>query len=145
MLCDKHVNSQLRESAQMLCAAFPPETNPPMKRTHYNHPCTKWARDNFQNWMWLLQHGFAIAMEFVLRYSRDHQCSHYIDWCARNRHRLYLPDGELTEFALAMPEKYKVEGNAVASYRAYYLGEKASFATWTVRQTPAWWLRAQIT
>ena len=47
----------------------------------------------------------------------------------------------LTEFAQAMPEQYKVPGDAVAAYRAFYLGEKASFAAWTLRPEPAWWVR----
>ena len=44
----------------------------------------------------------------------------------------------LTEFAQAMPEKYKVPGNAVKAYRAFYLGEKMRFARWTRRRLPRW-------
>jgi hypothetical protein len=45
----------------------------------------------------------------------------------------------LTEFAQAMPDEYKVEGNAPKSYRNYYMGEKSGFAKWTNRLVPDWW------
>ena len=44
----------------------------------------------------------------------------------------------LTEFAQAMPDKYKVPGDAVAAYRRFYLGEKMGFAKWTRRSVPEW-------
>ena len=49
-----------------------------------------------------------------------------------------LPDIGLTEFAQAMPDKYKVPNNAVLAYRNYYIGMKKSFATWTRRRMPKW-------
>ena len=44
----------------------------------------------------------------------------------------------LTEFPQAMPEKYKIMGNAVKAYRQFYLGEKMGFARWTKRNIPDW-------
>ena len=44
----------------------------------------------------------------------------------------------LTEFAQAMPEKYKVSGDPVSAYRGFYVGEKLRFAKWTRRIRPAW-------
>jgi hypothetical protein len=45
----------------------------------------------------------------------------------------------LTPFAQAMPDEYKVEGDAVQAYRNYYIGEKARFATWKEPGlTPEW-------
>jgi hypothetical protein len=55
---------------------------------------------------------------------------------------LAVPDGALTEFAQAMPEQYKVPGDAVAAYQAYYIGEKWEFAQWTRRPAPEWYLHA---
>ena len=37
-----------------------------------------------------------------------------------------------------MPEQYKVEGDPVAAYRRFYIGEKLDFARWTRRPRPAW-------
>lgn len=39
-----------------------------------------------------------------------------------------------------LPDSYKVAGDAVAAYRAFYLGEKSRFARWTRRAAPGWWI-----
>jgi hypothetical protein len=49
-----------------------------------------------------------------------------------------LPDIGLTEFAQAMPDKYKVKGDAVKAYRNYYNGEKARIAKWKNGNVPTW-------
>ncbi|MFV0489820.1 MAG: hypothetical protein ACK5NL_21920, partial [Vibrio fluvialis] len=48
------------------------------------------------------------------------------------------PSIGLTEFAQAMPDEYKIRGDAVSAYRRFYLGEKMGFARWTKRELPAW-------
>ena len=53
-----------------------------------------------------------------------------------------IPKGELTKFAQAMPEEYKV-GDAVESYRNYYRGAKSGFANWKMRDIPEWFLLNQ--
>jgi hypothetical protein len=50
---------------------------------------------------------------------------------------MLLPTIGLTPFAQAMPEQYKNKC-AVTAYRAYYRGEKSSFATWK-KNKPLWW------
>jgi hypothetical protein len=45
----------------------------------------------------------------------------------------------MTNFAQAMPDKYKVKDNAVQAYRNYYNGEKGYFAKWPDGKTPDWW------
>ncbi|MBN1906844.1 MAG: hypothetical protein JW927_17315 [Deltaproteobacteria bacterium] len=42
----------------------------------------------------------------------------------------------LSEFAQAMPDTYKVEGNPVLAYRKFYIEEKMHFARWTKRDEP---------
>lgn len=54
MLCDKHVVKMLLETAQLLCGVFwfalksgnltQLNISIPYKMTHYNHPCSIWAR-----------------------------------------------------------------------------------------------------
>ena len=36
-----------------------------------------------------------------------------------------------------MPDQYKVPGDPVAAYRAYYVGEKARMLKYTKREVPA--------
>jgi hypothetical protein len=45
----------------------------------------------------------------------------------------------MTEFALAMPDEYKVDGDVVKSYRNYYIGSKQHIAKWTGREAPEWY------
>nr|WP_228638695.1 hypothetical protein [Kangiella koreensis] len=51
---------------------------------------------------------------------------------------MQFEDSGLTEFAQAMPNEYKVRGNAVDAYRNFYRGDKLRFAKWTKRSMPYW-------
>lgn len=131
--CDKHVVKMILETAQLLCSAYPDAYKcgscgeVPYKKTHYNHPCSKWARASSDNYEWLLAHGDALCEEYTNRYGKHHKSGEVISYC--DRHRPALPDIGLTPFAQAMPDVYKSE-DPVAAYRSYYKGEKSSFATW---------------
>ena len=135
-LCDKHVVKMILETAQMLCAVHP-EGVAPYRRTHYNHPCTKWCRISRENYNWLIKHGYAICKEYRLRYGRKHKSQDVIEWCDENQSRLSFPETGLTEFAQAMPEEYKSE-SAVVAYRNFYIGEKKPFASWKHSKKPNW-------
>ena len=128
-LCDKHVVKMILESAQMLCSPFG-EGEAPYKRTHYNHPCTKWIRESVQNYEWLLTHAYELCEEYFLRYGKIHKSLDTIDWCDNHCQKLNLPNEILTPFVQAMPDEYKND-DAVQAYRDYYNGEKAYFAKWT--------------
>ena len=137
--CDQHVIKMILESAQMLCSAFPKGTAP-YKRTHYNHPCSVWARQSLENYQWLLAHAFALAEEYTHRYGKVHASVRVLEWCRDNVASLPLLASGATEFPQAMPEPFQVPGDAVAAYRAFYRGSKSRFAKWTkTRAAPAWW------
>lgn len=143
-LADKHVPKMLLESCQLLSTAHhhynTPQAESLYKKAHYNHPATIWCRESSSNYLWLLKHTFGINEEFEARRGKKHKSASLlpllsiIPWG--------IPDKGLTPFAQCMPEKYKVEGDAVAAYRKYYLNEKRKFATWTWPNTspPTWWL-----
>lgn len=143
MMCDKHVVKMVLESAQILCSPFPPG-DAPYRRTHFNHPCAIWARKTRGNYHWLVRHAFALSREYTYRYGREHASLRVIEWCHTNETRLLLEDLSMTPFPLAMPDQYRIPGDAVGSYRAYYLAEKASIATWTRRNPPTWWNAANV-
>ena len=139
-LCDKHVVKMIIESAQMLCAPFE-KGEAPYKRSHYNHPCTKWVRESQANYEWLLTHAYALCDEYSSRYNKIHKSLKTIDWCNNHYYRLNLSDIGLTSFVQAMPDEYKSD-NAMQAYRDYYNGEKAYFAKWKSQIIPPWFIKA---
>ena len=81
---------------------------------------------SYDNFLWLAELANALNREYRYRYykDRDHASIRVLGDILHSR---YESNG-LTDFAQAMPDQYKVPGDAVTAYRAYYLGEKHSFA-----------------
>lgn len=142
-LCDRHVVKMALESAQLLCTAAAKLGLPaPYKSTHQNHPCSRWLLEGRDNLGWLTAHTYMIFAEYEARYGRQHASLVPIKSLTFDgtfmRMRELLPAGQ-TPFAQAMPDQYKGP-DAVRAYRAYYLGEKARFATWKEPSAPpSWW------
>jgi len=140
--CDKHVVKQILEYSQILCS---PHANgfAPYKRTHYNHPCTKWARECEVNYNYLCELALALCEEYAFRYNREHKSKEVIKWCISNKHLLKFESNycDMTRFAQAMPEEYKSIMSAVHAYRSYFNGEKQHIAKWTKRPTPEWFVK----
>jgi hypothetical protein len=131
------------ESGQMLCTVLNGHgIKAPYRSTHVHHPCTLWAGDSLSNWKWLKALALCLNEEFKYRFekSNDHQSALVIEGLLAPP----IEDKGLMEFAQAMPDKYKVPGDAVQAYRKFYIGEKARFVTWTKRRVPAWF-KAGIT
>ncbi len=147
---DKHIYKIILEAVQMLCTCkqiLQPEyenTSPLYKIAHKNHPVTIWIRTSLENYLWTIDLVEAMHNEWKYRYGHPPEKQHSSFSIA-----LYLrenpppaelfPESGLTKFALAMPDKYKVE-DPVQSYRNYYLGEeKRRLASWKKRSPPPWW------
>lgn len=142
MACDKHVVKMVLETAQMLCSVVRASGGwAPYRKTHSRHPCTLWAAQSAANWEWLLNHGAALCAEYTKRYGKRHKSQSVIEYC--KNFPIEFETQEPTPFAQAMPEEYKNE-NAVQAYRAYYHGEKSSFATWRTN-VPKWWSTNETT
>jgi hypothetical protein len=135
--CDKHVVKMTLETAQMLCSVLIEHGyEAPYRKAHARHPCTVWAGYSLSNWNWLVKHGTGLAAEFKLRYKKEHKSQKVIEWASELHPD--IPEYGLTQFAMAMPDKYKGE-SVVASYRRYYINEKRRFAKWKFTQPPNWW------
>jgi hypothetical protein len=122
-----------------------PRLRAPWKMTHVSHPCTQWTQRAWGNYMWLSLHGVELCREYTRRYGKVHKAEEVHRWLNRVIPPTFegttsAPNG-ITPFAIAMPEKYHVPDDPVASYRAYYLGDKARFAKWKKGNVPAWWSR----
>jgi hypothetical protein len=138
--CDRHVPKMILESVQILCTALHEKGfETPYRPTHRKHPCVLWAGASYDNFSWLARLARALNDEYRFRYprGRDHASIAVLEQIQN----LSFEAVGLTEFAQAMPEPYKVPGDAVAAYRAFYLGEKHRFAAWTRRAMPDWWIR----
>ena len=69
MHCDKHVSKMILESAQMLCTAlWVNGQSAPYKAVHAKHPCTLWAAESLDNWLWLKELAIYLNEEFCWRY-----------------------------------------------------------------------------
>lgn len=145
--CDKHVPKMLLEATQILCNTYP-DGSVPYKRTHYNHPCSKWTRESLVNFFWLMQHAWALSYEYRYRFGRMHASEAVLFWL---EHKDPLPfrvfetaqeeHAKNLHFVQAMPERYR-GSNVVAAYRRYYAAEKSRFAKWERgRNEPRWWRR----
>ena len=162
MMCDKHIPKMLVESAQMMASALRrhglgdehlPLTRrgTPYKGGYPHHPCTKWAGDSYENFMWLYQHAESLAREYLKRFGKR-KGTHRTIRTIREIHQTFdkhfptfdFPEDGLTPFALAVNNKKDIPvvhagGNdAVKAYRAYY--HSKTFAKWD-KGTPApnWW------
>ena len=137
---DKHVVKMILETAQLLCGVHwttDSQYEIPYKLSHKNHPCAIWARDCIENYIWLCDLGLELCEEYTYRYGKRHKSQDIIEWCLLNTPKL-ATRGNITPFALAMPDECKV-GDAVQSYRAYYMVEKRGFANWKNREIPQWY------
>lgn len=75
-LDDKRVVKMVLETAQLLSNAMHiMGEEGPYKRTHMNHPCTKWAAESINNFYWLFSHFMALSTEYTKRYGKVHKCN----------------------------------------------------------------------
>jgi hypothetical protein len=142
-MCDKHVVKMIVEGCQMLSTihrmagshvAYAPVNL--YKQSFTNHPCTVWARQSFDNYLWLARHTHKLSLEYSRRYGRIHKAHDMTIWFLRVIPHI-VGTADMTPFAQAMPDQYKHQ-NAVIAYRQYYLGEKVRFAKWKDGNVPDW-------
>jgi hypothetical protein len=144
-MSNKHVISQCKESAQLLCTAHlvldghetiglsksgrkqkqfvHPASNILYKVTHINHPSAVWVRQCAANYSWLWHHFTELCHQYTQRYGRVHATEKKL-----LRELWFIPDKisrdyERTPMPQAMPEQYH-NVDSVVAYRAYYEAEK---------------------
>ena len=111
MMCDKHIPKMVVETAQMMASA--------LRRHGATDDIMPLAKTTGRPYKGGYHH---------------HPCT---VWCGDTQmNYLWL----LTEFAQAMPDDFKVRGDAVSAYRNYYSNDKRRFASWNKgTPTPQWW------
>ena len=136
--CDKHVVKMILESAQLLYTAHwvygSPLPEGAYRKTHPNHPLSRWIRESLANYAWLCRLGLALCSEYTYRYGKVHKTQHHLTWLyAHSPERLV--DVGWTLPRLAMPEEFH-DLDPVVAYRAYYSGAKARLLSYTKRLPP---------
>jgi len=102
---------------------------------HANHPCSVWTRATDANYHWLFCLYDGALREYASRYGKVHSAARIADFLSKAPSR--IKRGQLTPFALAMPEEYKHD-DPVQAYRRFYVGVKARFAKWKNSPVPDW-------
>lgn len=162
-MCDKHIVKMILESCQLLSTAHRVLDGTKLitrknnrkyttykmqhnfldnflyKSTMVNHPCSIWCRETDSNYIWLSTHTISLLDEYTKRYNKNHASYQLGVWLEG-----HIPQnielGDMTPFALAMPDKYKTEC-AVQSYRNYYINDKSKFAKWKNNNIPSWYTK----
>jgi hypothetical protein len=133
------------ETAQLLCTTrhiLGDQTKITYKKTHERHPCQLWLMSNPNHYQWTLALGFALCNEYWYRYGKDHKTTDVMWECYRSFWTDKIPnfspvlpicippEGYIKVYnlcsspALAMPDQFKVNGDAIKSYRNYYALDK---------------------
>jgi hypothetical protein len=135
-----------KELKEWLAENIPtPDLVPQYRMTHANHPSAVWTRSCWANYTWLTRHALALCKEYTRRYGKVIKCEAIIKWAFRHTPPVFDATDpsrdtlEMTPFATAMPDVYKVPGDPVLSYRNYYHGSKVRFAKWKYTKEPHWW------
>lgn len=151
-LVDKHVVKMVLESTQMLANAYyhekatcpPPSTmsGTPYQKVHWDHPSAIWVREDFKHWVWLKMHAFELARQYTVRFPnallKEHACLKALQYMEKNSPIGWLGNRNFTQPPQCMPPEFKVRGDSVAAYRAYYRIGKKELHAWTSVPPPEW-------
>jgi hypothetical protein len=135
-----------------------------LRSTHTNHPCAVWVRESEANYRWTWRLLCALCDEYTARYGKRHTYDSHgyretkhgamyderptiSDFSPSLVELLHFPPKNMrkrtrTGFAVCVPDDLKVPGDAVESYRAYYVRDKARFAKWRNGNVPEWFTAA---
>jgi len=160
-LVDKHVVKMILESAQLLSTAHrlldgeefegKTKTGRKAKRwklhdarenviysaTHINHPSAVWCRQSVENYNWLVDHFFALMLEYNYRYNKQHKCYGELSYMLSSPPK-NLQDYDWTEMPSCMADEYKISTDPIENYRNYYIKGKSHIHKWTNREQPDW-------
>lgn len=148
--CSTHVVKQILENYQMLSTVHRRYRRDGecdelglYKKAHHHHPCTLWAGESFENYMWLYRLTRALGEIYTATNGKVHRSEEkLLDALSEPPER--LPSKGLTSFALAMPDKYKQLGGYDPE-RSYQLYLNSKYIDWTTRTDkrrikPVWWV-----
>jgi hypothetical protein len=106
--------------------------------THVNHPSVIWARQNKENYLWLLDHTIGLLDEYQYRYDKVH--SFFGSELMKSLFKLpkNIQSGSFIDPPPAMDVKYVVSDDSLENYRNYYREGKRHLFSWKRRNVPYW-------
>jgi hypothetical protein len=135
--CDRHMKMIL-ETAQMFstCIRYLGVDDAKLYRKfNPKHPCNLWLMESRENARWLYSMAIQLNKENEKRYGKTHKSIGVIEYCYQ--YLSVFADTPMTKFKLAMFPQFMTE-DPIHSYRMFYAGAKAQFASWKIN-TPDWW------
>ena len=105
--------------------------------THINHPSAVWCRLSVPNYLWLVEHFFALMEEYTYRYGKTHKCYGDLSYMLQSPPK-NLTNYDFTVMPSAMADEYKISDDPLENYRNYYKIGKATMHKWKNRQPPEW-------
>jgi len=149
VLPNKLVVKMPTETGQLLANHFTKEQleNAPRTKTgkvrgHFNpkHGSSIWTNDSSANYLWVLNHGFALCNEYTRRYNKTHFVVEFLQWVKENINLNKFTNNYFTTVYQAMPEQYQIADDPVTAYRNYLVAEKSYYAKWfSQKDLPKWW------
>jgi len=113
--------------------------------THINHPSAVWVRQSPENYMWLANMLVALCEEYTHRYNKVHKVERDgLCYVLLKNVPKDIENKGWSEPTPAMPDEVKIVGNSIASYRQYYIKNKAHLANWKNRKVPDWYANLQF-
>ena len=144
-LCDQHVVKMPLEEAQMLCTAlwhhapdYAEEKNL-YKPVHQKHPCTLWAMETSENFLFAYYLYSDMLLEYENRYCREHGAGKHFNSIMDGVK--YIPEGDMTKHPQCFSghdELKTDEFYPIKAYRAFYNVDKVKFARYNYTNKPHW-------
>lgn len=144
---DRHVVKMILETAQMLSTAhrvvdkdvLSNEYNLVLyKKTHENHPSSRWVRESFENYVWAYRLLSFLCQEYTYRYGKKHATERLLPILC------YAPEelesSKFTAPPSVMPVEYQISDSSLVNYRNYYINGKYALQKYTRRESPNWLL-----
>lgn len=160
-MVNRHVVKMILETAQLLCTAHRvldgelyhslTKTGRKAKRwrlndsredlfysaTHINHPSAIWARQSVENYLWLVDHFFALGDEYRYRYNKVHKTIFKLGYEIQAP-PFNLKNWDWTPMPSCMDKQYIISDDPIVNYRNYYMNGKKHIHAWKRRDPPEW-------
>lgn len=129
--CDTHVNTMVKEAAQILSTTHIAVTGIQVACKAYNpnNPCVRWVRESINNYLWLYDLYVALLNEYEFRKGKSHGSRKHAEALATPPP---LPVVARTPFVQVMPEEFRRE----CPHEAYRIYVKAKLTEWEQRTKP---------